>query len=198
MQKTFWKTINKTGVLKTKHLIIVISVFVSLFSKAQTLSVDELIYFPHQDPDTITQQLVKKGWEASNIEFITDSNFVRRTWRVKNTYDDLKSYLILYEYTNDAAENHIIYQFSSRETFNNYKNELKDKGYKLLVEKKRKKRSRKHDKDMVREVDEAFYSDKKTSIINISEVFFYGMNTFMIYSYKTNSALGKNLLNDRP
>jgi len=198
LQKTFWKTINKTGVLKTKHLIIVISVFVSLFSKAQTLSVDELIYFPHQDPDTITQQLVKKGWEASNIEFITDSNFVRRTWRVKNTYDDLKSYLILYEYTNDAAENHIIYQFSSRETFNNYKNELKDKGYKLLVEKKRKKRSRKHDKDMVREVDEAFYSDKKTSIINISEVFFYGMNTFMIYSYKTNSALGKNLLNDRP
>ena len=184
--------------MKTKHLIILISVFVSLFSKAQTLSVDELIYFPHQDPDTITQQLVKKGWEASNIELITDSNFVRRTWRVKNTYDDLKSYLILYEYTNDAAENHIIYQFSSRETFSNYKNELKDKGYKLLVEKKRKKRSRKHDKDMVREVDEAFYSDKKTSIINISEVFFYGMNTFMIYSYKTNSALGKNLLNDRP
>ncbi|MBK7667442.1 MAG: hypothetical protein IPJ32_08965 [Sphingobacteriaceae bacterium] len=51
---------------------------------------------------------------------------------------------------------------------------------------------------MFKEVDEAFYSDKKTSILNISEVFFYGMNTFMIYSYKTNSALGKNLLHDRP
>ncbi|MBP7808329.1 MAG: hypothetical protein KA163_03455 [Bacteroidia bacterium] len=184
--------------MKTKHFIIIVSVFVSLFSKAQTLSADELIYFPHQDPDTITQQLVAKGWEASNIEFITDSNFVRRTWAVKNKYDDLKSYLILYEYTSDTSENHIIYQFSSRQTFQGYKSDLKTKGYKLLVEKKNKKRSRKKDKDMVKEVDEAFYSDKKTSIINISEVFFYGMNTFMIHSYKTHSALGKNLLQDRP
>lgn len=184
--------------MKIKHLIIIISVFVSFFSKAQTLSVDELINFPHQDPDTITQQLVKKGWEASNIEFITDSNFVRRTWMVKNGYDELKSYLILYEYTNDPSENHIIYQFSSRQTFHSYKEELKGKGYALLIEKKSKKRNKKKDKDMFKEVDEAFYSDKKTSILNISEVFFYGMNTFMIYSYKTNSALGKNLLHDRP
>jgi hypothetical protein len=184
--------------LKTKHLIIAISVFVSLFSKAQTLSVEELIRFPHQDPDSITIQLTSKGWEASNIEFITDSNFVRRTWRVKNTYDDLKSYLILYEYTSDPAENHIIYQFSSRQSFKGYKDNFQKIGYKLLVEKKSKKKSRKHNKDMVREVDEAFYSDKKTSIINVSEVFFYGMNTFMIYSYKTDSALGKNLLQNRP
>lgn len=184
--------------MKTKDLIIVISVFVSLFSKAQTLSVEELIHFPHQDPDSITIQLTSKGWEASNIEFITDSSFVRRTWRVKNTYDDLKSYLILYEYTSDPAENHIIYQFSSRQSFKEYKENLQKIGYKLLVEKKGKKKSRKHNKDMVREVDEAFYSDKKTSIINISEVFFYGMNTFMIYSYKTDSALGKNLLQNRP
>lgn len=184
--------------MKTKQLIIAISVFVSFFSKAQTLSVDELIYFPHQDPDAITEQLVKKGWEASNIEFITDSNFVRRTWMVKNGYDELKSYLILYEYTSDTSENHIVYQFSSRQTFHAYKEELKSKGYKLLVEKKNKKKSRKKDKDMVKEIDEAFYSDRKTSILNISEVFFYGMNTFMIHSYKTHSALGKNLLHDRP
>ena len=166
--------------------------------RSQTLSADELIRFPHQDPDSITTQLVAKGWEASNIEFITDSNFVRRTWRVKNSYDDMKSYLILYEYTSDPAENHIIYQFSSRDSYKGYKENLQNIGYKLLVEKKSKKKSRKHSKDMFREVDEAFYSDKKTSIINVSEVFFYGMNTFMIYSYKTDSALGKNLLHNRP
>jgi hypothetical protein len=184
--------------LKNKNLIIVFLLFNSL-CWSQTLSVDELIRFPHQDADSITLQLTAKGWEASNIEFVTDSNFVRRTWRIKNTYDDLKSYLILYEYTSDPSENHIIYQFSSRQTFQGYKNELKEKGYKLLIEKKsKKKKHRRRDKDMFREIDEAFYSDKKTSIINISEVFFYGMNTFMIYSYKTESALGKNLLHDRP
>ena len=181
-----------------KKIIFVLSVFSVAFYKAQTLSVDELIHFPHQDADSITVQLVTKGWEASNIEFVSDSNFVRRTWRVKNSYDDLKSFLILYEYTGDPAENHIIYQFSSRETFKNYKEQLVGKGYKLLIEKKSKRRSRRHDKDMFKQVDEAFYSDKKTSILNISEVFFYGMNTFMIYSYKTESALGKNLLHDRP
>lgn len=183
-----------------KALFLYIIFLSSLFfcAEGQTLTIDELIRFPHQDADSITIQLKAKGWEASNIEFITDSNFVRRTWRVKNTYDDLKSYLILYEYTSDNAENHIIYQFSSRENFKTYKADLINKGYVLLVEKKAKKKSRKKNKDMVRETDEAFYSDKKTSILNISEVFFYGMNTFMIYSYKTNSALGKNLLYNRP
>lgn len=183
---------------RNKYLLSALIVLISIIGKAQTLSIDELINFPHKDPDYISEQLVKKGWEANNIEFITDSNFVRRTWVIKNGYDDLKSYLILYEYTSDTAENHIIYQFSSRQTFHAYKEELKAKGYKLLVEKKNKKRSKKKDKHMVRETDEAFYSDKKTCIINITEVFFYGMNTFMIYSYKTHSALGKNLLNNRP
>jgi hypothetical protein len=184
--------------LKYKNLILIAFILVISSLKSQVLTVEELIHFPHQDADSITLQLVAKGWEASNIEFITDSNFVRRTWRVKNAYDDLKSYLILYEYTSDPSENHIIYQFSNRETFKKYKDDLTGIGFKLLVEKKSKKKSRKHSKDMFREVDEAFYSDKKTSIVNISEVFFYGMNTFMIYSYKTNSALGKNLLHDRP
>jgi hypothetical protein len=174
------------------------------FSHAQTgsqeLSISELIEFPHKDADYISEKLKTKGWEATNIEFITDSNFVRRTWGIKNAYNDLSSYLVLYEYTSDTAENHIIYQFSNREVFGNYKKELKDKGYKLLVEKKSKKAGskKKKDKHMYREIDEAFYSDKKTSILNVSEVFFYGMNTFMVHSYKTHSALGKNLLNDRP
>lgn len=184
--------------MKRIRFIIIVFLALNFSGRSQTLSVEELIHFPHQDADSITIQLVAKGWEASNIEFVTDSNFVRRTWRIKNTYDDLKSYLILYEYTSDPAENHIIYQFSNRETFKKYKEDLKNIGYILLVEKKGKKKSRKHNKDMVKEIDEAFYSDKKTSILNISEVFFYGMNTFMIYSYKTNSALGKNLLHNRP
>lgn len=183
--------------LRIPHILIAF-IAVSFTGRSQILGIDELIRFPHQDADSITAQLVAKGWEASNIEFITDSNFVRRTWRVKNTYDDLKSYLILYEYTSDPAENHIIYQFSNRDSFKNYKEDLKKIGYTLLVEKKGRKKSRKHNKDMVKEIDEAFYSDKKTSILNISEVFFYGMNTFMIYSYKTNSGLGKNLLYNRP
>jgi hypothetical protein len=164
---------------------------------AQELTVEELIHFPHQSPDYIGEKLKSKGWEATNIEFITDSNFVRRTWGIKNAYNDLSSYLILYEYTTDTSENHIIYQFSNREVFKGYKEQLKTKGYKLLAEKKNRK-GKKKDKHMYREVDEAFYSDKKTSIVNISEVFFYGMNTFMVYSYKTYSALGKNLLHDRP
>lgn len=184
--------------MKTPKIFLAFLFSFWLTGKGQTVTVDELIHFPHQDADSISMQLVAKGWEASNIEFITDSNFVRRTWRIKNTYDDLKSYLILYEYTSDNSENHIIYQFSNRDTFKKYKTDLVEKGYKLLIEKKGKKKSKKHDKHMVRETDEAFYSDKKTSILNISEVFFYGMNTFMIYSYKTNSALGKNLLQNRP
>jgi hypothetical protein len=184
--------------LKKFRFTLLLFVLFSFSLKAQNLTVEELIRFPHMDADSISAKLVTKGWEASNIEFITDSNFVRRTWRVKNSYDDLKSYLILYEYTSDPAENHIIYQFSSRQNFKTYKDDLKSVGYALLVEKKGKKHSRKHNKDMFKEIDEAFYSDKKTSIINISEVFFYGMNTFMIYSYKTNSALGKNLLQNRP
>src|SRR5205814_7026204 len=111
-----------------KRFIFAVFVLVYSFCKSQTLTSDELIYFPHKDPDFISEQLIKKGWEANNIEFITDSNFVRRTWAVKNGYDDLKSYLILYEYTSDTSENHIIYQFSSRQTFNTYKEELKTKG----------------------------------------------------------------------
>lgn len=168
-------------------------------TSSQELTIDELIHFPHKDADYISEKLKAKGWEATNIEFITDSNFVRRTWGIKNAYNDLSSYLILYEYTSDTVENHIIYQFSNREVFTNYKAQLKDAGYKLLAEKKNKKSNKKKkDKYMYREIDEAFYSDKKTSILNVSEVFFYGMNTFMVHSYKTHSALGKQLLYDRP
>jgi len=186
-----------------KTIILFSFLMISFISRAQTtaqeLSVDELIEFPHQSPEYIAEKLKAKGWETTNIEFITDSNFVRRTWGIKNAYNDLSSYLIMYEYTSDTAENHIIYQFSNREVFQNYKKTLKDKGYKLLVEKKKKgNKPRNKDKHMYREIDEAFYSDSKTSILNVSEVFFYGMNTFMIYSYKTHSALGKNLLYNRP
>ena len=126
--------------MKKIQLIIITILTINFSGRSQILSVDELIRFPHQDADSIKTQLVAKGWEASNIEFVADSHFVRRTWRVKNAYDDLKSYLILYEYTSDPAENHIIYQFSNRESFKKYKDDLKTMGYTLLAEKKGKKK----------------------------------------------------------
>jgi hypothetical protein len=162
-------------------------------ARSQTLTLDELLAFPVSPQDTIDSKLKAKGWETRNVEFVTDSNLVRRSWIIANKYNDLKSYLQLYDFTKDSEENNISYQFSDRKTYEAYAEQLKKMGFKELTSKKKKKK-KKEDKNIYKEKEQLYYSEKKNSLISLKEVFVYGMNAFVIYSYKGSSRTAKDLM----
>jgi len=170
----------------------------SFYSHAQILTVDELVTYPHVNADKLSETLEKKGWKKNTLEFVTDSHYVRRTWVINNTYNDLKSYVLLYDFINDTTENHIIYQFSDKNAFNQFKTQFKKAGFKELKQKnKNKKKERKNQgKNIYEEKEEVYYSEKHHSVIEIKEVFVYGMFSFVIYSYKSYSGIGKNTIQE--
>jgi uncharacterized radical SAM superfamily protein len=99
------------------------------------LTLEELIQYPRLNADDISEKLVKKGWHVNSLEFVTDSHFVRRTWMIPNSFNDLKSYVLFYDFVNDTSENHIIYQFSDKKILSNYKTQLEKAGYRHLTQK---------------------------------------------------------------
>jgi len=155
---------------------------------AQSLTIDQLINFALVTPDEVGAQLEKAGWKKNNIEFVPDSNFVRRSWELSVKSKGAKSYFLHYEFTKDTSENYIIYQFSDRDAFLNYKKELKSKGYKLLSSGKSKKK-KKRDENIHKENEDLFYHEKKQMLTVVKEAFYYGLFSFLVYSYKPGSVM---------
>ncbi|MCE3260774.1 MAG: hypothetical protein K0S12_2415 [Bacteroidetes bacterium] len=84
--------------------LLTVSVFFSLNIKSQVLTLEELIQYPRLNADDISEKLVKKGWHVNSLEFVTDSHFVRRTWMIPNSFNDLKSYVLFYDFVNDKQD----------------------------------------------------------------------------------------------
>jgi hypothetical protein len=162
---------------------------------AQVLSLSELIEFPFIGPEKTEEKLKAKGWENSNIEFVADSDLVRKTWSVDNKYNDLKSYVQFWEFNRQVEDNHISYQFSDRKTFEKYLVELKKSGYKESLPKSKKRKKKKGDPNIYKEIDVPYINEKTNSLIVLREVFLYGMNAFMLYSYKAESKTAQYLIN---
>ena len=161
---------------------------------AQTLTTTELIRSPRIEAALAGDNLTGKGWSQHGYEVNKDSGFVRMTWMIKNNYNDLKSYFQYYQSDADSLENYTIYQFSDRETFNSYKNDLKKSGYKLQKEKKKK--GKKKDKNKYKDKEELFLNEKNLSLISLKEVFLLGFNTFLVSSYHSRSRVAKTILED--
>lgn len=162
---------------------------------AQTISTNQLISFPLLSAEQINDSLEKFGWEKTNVELITDSNFIRHNWELKPKMSGAKSYFLLYEFTKDTTENYIIYQFSERADFVRFKKEFQNKGYKQVNNGKSKKKNHIH-----KEHETLFYSKKTHSLVVVKETFNYGLFSFLIYSYKPNSSISKLLMpaNSKP
>lgn len=187
-------TINK---FYLKYFSLVFLLCIYFKGQSQVLTVKELITYPHLTADKLSETLEAKGWKKNTLEFVTDSHFVRRTWVIPNSYNDLKSIVLLYDYINDTTENHLIYQFSDKKAFEGYAPQFKKAGFKQLTPKKKKKRRRKNrGKNIYEEREEIYYSEKHKSVIGIREVFVYGMFSFLIYSYKSYSGIGKNVVQE--
>ena len=147
---------------------------------------------PYFNGDQIADTLVSRGWAPQKVEFITDSNYVRKTWMKTRVRDNVKAFFIYYEFTRDSSENYIIYQFTDRPSFLNYKKEIVKMGYKLLTKKARKK-LKATDKITLLGKEDLFYSEKTGATTIIEDAFYLGLNAFMIYSFKANSAIAKHL-----
>lgn len=172
--------------------VFIFSFILSLqFYYGQTLPLEEVIKSCKLNQEELSSLLIKKGWSNYNFETKNDSNFNRRVWIIENPYSELKSYYIHYGYFVDTTENHTIYQFSDRNSFNGYHETLITLGFKSYKSKSKKKS--KKEKDQHKEIEEIYYSEKHNSVMVLKDVFFYGMNTFLVYSYKYNSAIGKNV-----
>lgn len=163
------------------------------YLKAQILTLDELVSYPSIGIDVVEQQLKSKGWENYNTELVTDSNLVRKTWAIDNKYNTLRSYVQFFDFTEKNEENYTSYQFSDRPTYEAFKANLKKTGYKEVGQKK-KKRKKKEDKNIYKERDDVFLSEKAGSMVVLKEVFVYGMNSFLFVSYKSNSRIAKDIL----
>ena len=180
--------------IKKICFLILFSVFSVSSFKAQVLALDEVLSWPRVNADLVNEHLIKKGWEQHGYEINSDSGFVRRTWMIKNNYNDLKSYFQYYQSNADSIENYVIYQFSYRDAFNSFKGDLKKAGYKLQKEKKKKKS--KKEKNKYKDKEELYLSDKKSSLVSVKEVFLLGFNTFLITSYNSKSRVAKNILEE--
>jgi hypothetical protein len=175
-------------------VLIILLLICGISAKSQILTLDELLEFPKLSQDKLESELKAKGWQTHNVEFVTDSNLVRRSWIISNKYNDLKSYVQLYDFLKDNDENNISYQFSDRKTYDNYKEDLKKSGFKEITKSKKKKKKKGEDKNIYKEKEDLYYSEKKNSLVSLKEVFVYGMNAFVFYSYKGNSRTAKDII----
>src|SRR4051812_22600404 len=102
--------------------IILTALFIAFsgFALCQDLTIGELTRFPYYQSNKIADTLTSKGWESKNVELITDSNYIRKTWVKAGIKGYGKSYFIHYEFTKDTSENYIIYQFANRNDFLKY------------------------------------------------------------------------------
>ena len=184
------------NIVTMKKALLLLALFITFVSNAQTLTVNEVIAAPHLDADNTDELLKKKGWEQYSYEINKDSGFVKRTWMIKNNYNDLKSYFTYFQSDVDTLENHTLYQYSDRDAYNSYKASLKKLGYKLIADKK-KKGKKKKDKSKSKDKEEVYSSEKTKSLIVLKEVFLLGFNAFLIESYNAKSQLASRILDDK-
>lgn len=166
----------------------------SVSTKSQILSLADVIRFPVHGADTTDQVLKSRGWESYNIELIADSDLVRKTWVINNKYNNLKSYVQFWEFNRRIEDNHISYQFSDRKAFDQFHDELKKLGYKEFNPRGKKKKKKKGDPNIYKETDEPFINEKNNSLIVLKQVFLYGMNAYMLYSYNATSKTAQFLI----
>lgn len=179
-----------------KKLLLLPLLFFCFLTKAQTLTINEIIRAPRIDADNTDELLKKKGWEQYSYEINKDSGFVKRTWMIKNHYNDLKSYYTYFQSDVDSIENHILYQYSDRDAFNSYKADLKKLGYKLQSDKK-KKGKKKKEKSKSKDKEEMYLSEKGASLVIMKEVFLLGFNAFLIESYYSKSQISNRILEEK-
>jgi len=161
-----------------------------LFSQSENkISTDQLVSFHSLSSEQLNDSLEKFGWKKTNVELITDSNFIRHNWELKPKMSGAEFYFLFYEFTKDSSENYVIYQFSERTDFDRFKKDFQHRGYKQLTPKKSKKKNAIH-----KEHETLFYSKKTQSLIVVKETFNYGLFSFLIYSYKPNSSISKLLM----
>lgn len=173
--------------------VILFFLIISITGVGQTLSIKEVLSFTKTDQESLSNLLTQKGWSNHNFEMVADSNFNRRTWVKENPNNNLKSYIMHYDFGKDTAENYLVYQFFDRAAVKDFKDFFNDQKFKKIKSKHKKDKKNKHDKNIHKEYTELYYSDVNNSVILLKDVFFYGMNTFLIYSYRFDSAIGKNI-----
>ena len=160
---------------------------------SQTLPLAELLKYPYYPYEQVGDSLIKRGWEIKKVEFVSDSNYVRRVWSKSRPKDNVKTYVIYYEFTKDTSENYIIYQFSEKQSFQDYKSDLKKKGFKIMTKKSRLK-MKNTDIITYNDKEDIFYNDKKNTLVIVEDVFLFGLNCFLIYTYKSSSAIARYIL----
>lgn len=180
---------------KTAVILSLLAVIGCAFSvKAQTITLQELITFPALGMDKTEANLKEKGWESYNVEFITDSNLVKKTWVIANKYNDLKSYVQYYDFQKKPDENYMWYQYSDRKAYETMMADLKKAGYKNLSAKSKKKKRKKDNPYLYKEKQDLYLSDQNKSLIVLREIFVYGMNAFVVYSHPSKSQIAMDLI----
>jgi len=181
--------------IQKKFILLFICLIVIQIKAQQLLSINQITTLAVSNPDRIGQELIKAGWKADGLEFVKDSNFVRRIWMIPSSRPDLKNYFIHYEFSNDTSENYVIYQYSDRKAFAKYKTDLKDLGYKHLNGGKSRKKGKSKDEHIHKEKEDLYYDENRKTLTVVKEVFYYGLFSFLINSYKPNSKIGIHAVN---
>lgn len=178
-------------------LSLILIVLLSFTSKltAQQLSLDQIRNFAISNSETIERSLLKAGWKRHNLQMVPDSNLVKRSWEVNVSEEGTKSYLLHFEFSSDTLENYAVYQFSDRVLFGSFKKQLKNEGYKLLPKGKTKRKSKVNTEDIHKEKEEFYYNEKSKSLHIVKEVFYYGMFSFLVYSFRPESKFVMNTYN---
>lgn len=182
--------------LKAK-IIFIFFIFFYFNFKAQFLSIAQITTMAFSSADKIEEILLKERWISSGLELNTDSNYVKKTWLIETQVSDIKNYVIHYEFIKDTGENYIIYQFADRKMYNNYQTELKANDFKQLNRGKARKRGRSKDKHIHQEKEYLYIHEKTKSLTVLKEVFYYGLNSFLIQSYKPKSAIAFHIIQSK-
>jgi hypothetical protein len=181
-----------------RSFFISVLILVSFQLNAQLLSIKLVEGFPLISTDEINKQLTEEGWSKSSMQFVTDSNFIRRTWEVNIKSSNIKSYLLHYEFPNEPGEGYVIYQFPDRANYKKMKKEILDLGYKQLNGGKPKKKNKGKQENIHKEKEELYYNEKTKRLTVIKEVFFYGLFSFLVYTYKPNSSVAEHVMHPTP
>ncbi|MBK9284516.1 MAG: hypothetical protein IPM51_09385 [Sphingobacteriaceae bacterium] len=175
-------------------LFLMMSFFTQVNLFAQTISIEQVLAFTHSSTDFIETTLLKENWKRRSLEIVPDSNLVKRSWEVMIKGESIKSYVLHFEFTKDTIENYVVYQFSEREEYKQIKKKMKSMGYAHLNSEKRRKRAKTKDEHIHSEKEDYYYNKNTKSLIVVKEVFFYGLFSFLVYSYKPNSLFGDHVI----
>ena len=119
--------------MKRNFLLSFFLFLIVLFTKAQTISVIELLQLSNKPNwEAVNTYLVGKGWEYYNSKAGDDENYNTVTWAYeKNNYNE-KAQGWFYLYTFTGFPNKVAYSFRSKQTYNTIKNTLSTNGFKYI------------------------------------------------------------------